>query len=70
MTSGPMKIALMKTPGKAFMATIQIEAISSIGTTKRYTFTSRPVTTLTQLRLAIKLAGDEARRIEVEGEAR
>jgi hypothetical protein len=52
------------------MASIHIEATSSDGTIKRHPFTARPLTSVVALRAAIRLAGDEARRLEVEGAAR
>jgi hypothetical protein len=65
-----MKIASTKTPGTAFKCTISIEAISIDGNTKRHPFTIRPITAWSALRDQVRLAGDEARRLEVEGVVR
>jgi hypothetical protein len=64
-----MRIASTKTPGKRFQATIYIEANCSDGSIKRHLF-ARSLTQLANVREAIRLAGNEARRIEVEGIAR
>jgi hypothetical protein len=66
-SSGPMKIASTKTPDTAFRCTISIEAINIDGGIKRHPFTIKPITAWSALRDQIRLAGDEARRLEVEG---
>lgn len=66
---GPMRIASTKTPGKRFEANLLIEANCSDGTIKRIVF-AHALTQWSELRNAIRLAGDEARRVEVEGTAR
>jgi hypothetical protein len=60
-----MRIACTKTPGKRSTASISIEACSSNGSIKRHSF-ARDITQWSELRNVIRLAGDEARRIEVE----
>jgi hypothetical protein len=65
-----MRIASTKTINKDFEASLSIEAHRSDGSIKRYAFTKQPLHQWTQLRDAIRLAGDEARRLEVEGPAR
>jgi hypothetical protein len=64
-----MRIACTKTPGRRLTASISIEACSSNGSIKRHTF-AHDITQWSELRNVIRLAGDEARRIEVEGVAR
>jgi hypothetical protein len=61
-----MKIASTRVPGLAFKCTIAIEAISLDGLTKKHIFTTRPITAWSDLRERVRLAGDEARRLEVE----
>jgi hypothetical protein len=65
-----MKIASTKTPGTAFKCTISIEAVNIDGGIKRHPFTIRPITAWSALQDQTRLAGDEARRLEVEGVVR
>ena len=61
-----MRIACAKTPGARFKASICIEGNCANGTIKRHSF-AQSITQWSELRNVIRLAGDEARRIEVEG---
>jgi hypothetical protein len=64
-----MRIACTKTPGERFKASISIDVNASNGSIKRHAF-AKAINQRLQLQEVIRLAGDEARRIEVEGISR
>lgn len=61
-----MRIVTGHSPEYGLRATIQIETTSPAGVRKLHAFTSRSFTTISDLQAALRLAGDEARRYDVE----
>lgn len=67
----PTRVATSHTPNTDFQATIQIESLATDGLTRsRRAFTTKPIAVMAKLLDAMQLAGEEARRLEVESQMR